>query len=65
MSLSARDAEPVATSRQALAEAASLESLLTWLDLSGLPPVPPPEPPARKPTNWRFDAPDGGEQIPY
>ena len=65
VSLSARDAEPVATSRQALAEAASLESLLTWLDLSGLPPVPPPEPPARKPTNWRFDGPEGGEQIPY
>mgnify|MGYP000848257962 FL=1 len=68
VSLSARDVEPVATSRQALAEvtaeAASLESLLTWLDLSGLPPVPPPEPPARKSTNWRFDGPEGSEQIP-
>jgi hypothetical protein len=59
----------VATSRQALAkvtaEAASLESLLSWLDLSGLPPVPPAGPPERRRQNWRFDAPDGGEQIPF
>jgi len=40
---------------------ADLEGLLTWLDLSGLPPVPLAEPPARKPTNWHFDAPDGGQ----
>jgi hypothetical protein len=45
---------------EAAEPAASLESLLAWLDLSGLPPVPP----ARKPTNWRFDGPEGSEQIP-
>ena len=65
--LSISELEPVATSRQALsepAEDAAAGELLAWLDLSGLPPVPPPEPPARKPTNWRFDGPEGIEQIP-
>ena len=38
-----------------------IEDQFTWLDLSGLPPVPPAGPPARKPTNWHFDAPDSGQ----
>lgn len=44
--------------------AATCESLLDWLDLSGLPAVPP-KPPARRLQNWRFDGPEGGEQIPF
>ena len=43
---------------------ATCESLLDWLDLSGLPAVPP-KPPARRQQNWRFDGPEGGEQIPF
>lgn len=49
---------------EAAAEDAALGELLTWLDLSGLPPVPP-EPPAHRRQNWRFDGPEGGEHIPF
>ncbi len=50
---------PEPAGAETMADVINLASLLTWLDLSGLPPVPPPEPPARRRQNWRFDGPEG------
>jgi len=46
------------------AEDAAAGELLDWLDVSGLPAVPP-EQPARRRQNWRFDDPDNVDRIPF
>lgn len=47
------------------AEDGAAGDLLDWLDLSGLPPAPPAEPPARRLKNWHFDDPDSEHLIPF